>query len=77
MTIKTSVSVLAIFLLILSAGNPLADEIPVGTIKGKVVDSETKSPLPGVSISIFDTKKGSNSDMEGNFTINNVPVGNV
>jgi len=69
-------SVLAILLIALSAGNLLADEIPVGTIKGKVIDAETRTPLPGVSVSILDTKNGSNSDLEGNFTINNVPVGN-
>ncbi len=72
---KTLASILAIFLAVFSTANLLADEIPVGTIKGKVVDSETKSPLPGVSISILDTRNGTNSDPDGNFTINNIPVG--
>lgn len=75
MRTKILTTILAIILISLPAGNLFADEIPVGTIKGKVIDSETKTPLPGVTVSILDTKNGSNSDAEGNFTIDNIPVG--
>ncbi len=49
---------------------------PKGTIKGKVVDSETKSPLIGASVMLVGTRRGSVTDTDGNFTIDNVPVGN-
>lgn len=48
------------------------------TIKGKVVDSESKFPLPGVNVLIIsDTTKvmGAATDINGAFKINEVPVG--
>lgn len=47
------------------------------TIKGKVVDKESKFPLPGVNviISSLDPIKGSVSDGSGNFKITDVPIG--
>jgi len=77
MKFKTAFSViLAIVSIPIFSGGVFADETSVGTIKGKVTDGQTKTPLPGVSIQITDTKSGTNSDSDGNFTINNVPVGN-
>ncbi len=49
--------------------------VPQGTIKGRVVDAETKNPLPGASIILLDTKRGTMADTEGNFVIGGVPVG--
>ncbi len=46
-----------------------------GTIKGSVVDAETKTPLPGTSVLIVGTPMGSATDAEGKFTIQKVPVG--
>ncbi len=51
-------------------------DVPQGTIKGRVIDSETKAPLPGVSVLIAAPAMGANADVDGNFTINNVQVGN-
>lgn len=48
------------------------------TVKGKVVDSESKFPLPGVNVLIIsDTTKtfGAATDVNGNFKISNVPLG--
>lgn len=48
------------------------------TIKGKVVDSESKFPLPGVNVLIIsDTTKvyGAATDPNGQFKISGVPVG--
>lgn len=48
------------------------------TVKGKVVDLESKFPLPGVNVVVIsDTAKvyGAATDINGNFKINNVPVG--
>ena len=76
MSIKSTIAtVMALTYIAMLAGPAAADEQPLGTIKGKVIDSETKSPLPGVSVLILGTKTGTNSDPDGNFTIKNVPVG--
>ncbi|HAW08035.1 MAG TPA: hypothetical protein DCW42_02530 [Bacteroidetes bacterium] len=47
----------------------------VGTISGKVYDSETGEPLPKATIVILDTKLGGYSDVKGEFRIKNVPAG--
>lgn len=46
-----------------------------GTIKGKVIDARTKEPLIGTNVLIVDTDRGSSTDMNGEFSIFNVPVG--
>lgn len=48
------------------------------TVKGKVVDSESKFPLPGVNVLVIsDTTKtyGAATDINGNFKISDVPFG--
>lgn len=47
------------------------------TVKGTVVDRESRSPLPGANIVILGTDplKGASSDLNGRFRILNVPVG--
>ena len=47
-----------------------------GTIRGKVTDVVTKEFLPGVNIILVGTVKGTASDTEGEFIIENVDVGN-
>ena len=45
------------------------------TLKGTVIDRDSKTPLPGVSILIKKTSKGDFSDFDGNFetaTNNNI-----
>lgn len=46
-----------------------------GKLTGKVTDSETGEPLIRASIRIEGTKIGTVTDLEGNYTILNVPVG--
>ena len=46
-----------------------------GTITGTVIDSTTSETLPGASILIEDLGTGATTDSEGNYTIENVPVG--
>jgi len=46
-----------------------------GTIKGKVIDGKTREALPFVSILILNTQKGETTDENGNFTIQNTPLG--
>jgi hypothetical protein len=48
---------------------------PTGSLKGKVIDRETKSPLIGVNIYIKNTQTGSTTDADGNYEIIDVKVG--
>ncbi len=48
----------------------------IGTIKGKIIDMDTKSSLYGATISLAGTVTGAISDMDGNYEIKNVPIGN-
>jgi hypothetical protein len=48
------------------------------TIRGTVVDKISKAPLPGASILILNSNPlvGATTDMDGNFKLSKVPVGN-
>lgn len=46
-----------------------------GKISGKIIDSESGTPLPGVNVVIVDHQFGSATDMEGEYFILNVPPG--
>lgn len=46
-----------------------------GTIKGKVVESSTNTPLIGANISILNTNLGASTDVNGFYKIENVPIG--
>lgn len=50
-------------------------DVPRGTIRGRVVDVVTKSPVMGASISIVGTQRGVATDAKGEFAIFRVPVG--
>jgi len=46
-----------------------------GKIVGSIVDASTGDGLPGANILIVELKRGTASDANGNFSINNVPAG--
>lgn len=46
-----------------------------GTIKGTVIDQETQEPLAGVNVGIQNSKKGSSTNIDGEFTIPNISPG--
>ena len=46
-----------------------------GTIKGKIFDKDSKDPLPGANIVVKNTSLGASSDLDGNYIIHNVSVG--
>jgi len=48
-----------------------------GTIKGRILDQDTNESLIGANAVIDGTTQGATTDMDGYFTINNVPTGNV
>ena len=48
------------------------------TVKGKILDADTKAPLPGANVILLnDTQivQGTASDFDGNFKLDKVPVG--
>ena len=51
------------------------DNYPVGTLKGKLIDRQTKEPLAGANVILIDTRLGAATDLKGNFIIQNIPVG--
>jgi outer membrane receptor protein involved in Fe transport len=46
-----------------------------GKISGVVLDGESNEPLPGAVVMVLGTSLGANTDLDGRFTIINVPVG--
>ncbi|MBA4320703.1 MAG: hypothetical protein C0412_20100, partial [Flavobacterium sp.] len=46
-----------------------------GTIKGTVKEARTNQPIPGANVVIMNLKIGNTADVNGNYTINNVPEG--
>ena len=51
--------------------------ISTGTIKGLLIDKKTKEPIPGVNVIADDglTKRGVATEINGNFTLSNLPPG--
>ena len=47
------------------------------SIKGKITDIDTQSPLPGASVIVLGTDPlmGAVSDLDGNYKISDVPIG--
>lgn len=48
---------------------------PRGSLKGQVIDSETKQPLIGVNIFIKQNQSGTSTDDKGNYSLENIAVG--
>jgi hypothetical protein len=46
-----------------------------GSIRGKVIDADTKQPLLGTNVIVEGTSRGAATDADGAFNITNVPVG--
>ena len=46
-----------------------------GKITGKIIDDETKDPLPMANVTIVGTTLGASTDVNGNFLIMQVPPG--
>lgn len=66
---------LLLFLLLFSVIPGFVFAGVTGKIAGKVLDSETKEPLPGANIVIEGTSFGAASNVNGEFIILNVPPG--
>ena len=48
-----------------------------GSITGSVTDSNSNEPLPGVNVIVQNTSNGTNTDFNGNFSLDNVNTGDV
>ncbi|MGA9405943.1 MAG: TonB-dependent receptor [Bacteroidota bacterium] len=48
-----------------------------GTLNGRVLDKETGEPLVGANILIANTNLGAAADIDGKFTVHNIPAGKV
>ena len=46
-----------------------------GKISGKIIDSSTDEPMPGVNVVLEGTNLGAATDLEGEYVILNVPPG--
>ena len=69
-----------LFSILLTVSMAIADEnsdrpAAKGTVKGIVIDNETRTPLIGVSVGLMGTMLGDATDESGRFEIKNVPVG--
>ncbi len=65
-----------LLLLFFSALNLFSySQVLTNTVKGKVVDRDTKSPIAGARILILETQFMVISDVDGNFRLEKVPVG--
>ncbi len=46
-----------------------------GVITGTILDNRTQEALPGVNILVLDTERGAATDLDGTYTISDVPFG--
>ena len=58
-----------------AAGEMPANSVTKSSISGKVVDIKTGESLVGVAVAIDGTDQKAYTDLDGNFTINNVDPG--
>jgi len=65
---------LVLFLLFIPAVNA-QENIIISRISGRIINITTQQPLIGVNVWLPDTKYGAATDNEGNYTIDNVPIG--
>ena len=61
--------------LILTLLGSSSSKEPTGAVAGRVVDKATQAGLPGASVIVVGTKKGTMADLEGRFRIEGLPAG--
>jgi len=72
--IKTATIIFVVFSLFFSF--KMANAMPGnGLITGKIIDKNTKEPLPGVNVMLEHTATGAATDENGIYTISNAPTG--
>ncbi len=73
MSLKPFFRLALVALLLMTFSSALAGT--VGKISGRVIDKESKEPLPGVSVQLVGTTTGAATNIQGEFFIINVPPG--
>ncbi|UYQ91190.1 TonB-dependent receptor [Chitinophaga horti] len=68
--IRVSLVFTLAFFLVLSAQAGIYQEV---SIKGRIINEEDKTPIPGVAVQIKGTTKGAMTDGDGNFKLNAKP----
>ncbi|MCX6152268.1 MAG: TonB-dependent receptor [Ignavibacteriales bacterium] len=74
--IRFILTVILSIILVIVLSAVLFSQEPKGTINGKIISQNSKEDLVGSTILILDTKLGTTTNLDGSFTIPNVPVGN-
>jgi len=74
---KESFLVLGIIVLTISLARNSVFAAANSNIEGRVLDAQTKSPLPGANVMLKGTSLGAATDLSGRFVIHNVPPGQV
>ncbi len=69
-------SILLLFAQLLPFSSSDASPLP-GTVQGLVVDNRTGEPLPGANILLVGTQRGTATNTDGQFTLNNVEAGTI
>ncbi|HRG08711.1 MAG TPA: carboxypeptidase-like regulatory domain-containing protein, partial [Cyclobacteriaceae bacterium] len=64
-----------VLMLMLNTMSVMSIAQSTGNVKGKVIEQATKQPLVGVNVMLDNTQLGAVTDVDGVFTINNVPIG--
>lgn len=61
------------------ANNPNSASILVQTVRGVIIDKSSKTPLIGANVLVLNSENslGSSTDLDGNFKIQEVPVGRI
>lgn len=74
-TIRTTLILLAT--LALQAFQPAIGQAATQTIRGTIIDQQSKNPLAYVTVEVANSSLAATSDSTGNFVIQNVPAGRV
>jgi TonB-linked SusC/RagA family outer membrane protein len=74
---RTTGRMLSMLAVLAAIASPLAAQQATGTVRGSVVDSASQRAVPGVSVSIAGSTRGTITDDAGRFIIRNVPVGST
>jgi hypothetical protein len=64
-----------VFIILTYSSLSISAQTPLGSIRGKLLDADTKAPLIGANVSILNTTFGAATDESGEFSIINIPVG--
>jgi len=77
MRLKTFLQIVSIFTLLIFAFFSGKAQLPSQTVRGMVLDKDSKAPLTGVTVMVLNTNplRGNVTDEKGEFVIQHVPVG--